>query len=179
MLSNVQIQNLLTDLEVTTTLFDTPFPTPTFLHLGLTLCCYNIPPIACHAACPATSAEQQTDIYCRAPSPHFTFECCVVYADNITSTSNPILLNPLVKVGYEGSAYKAVHSRETNLSAFQIYQALWTNRLRRWVAMTWWGEWDVQQRVMMWNKETLAREKGEFCVFDKMQVVVERGWKHV
>jgi hypothetical protein len=89
------------------------------------------------------------------------------------------LLNPLVKVGYEGSAYKAVHSRKTNLSAFQIYQALWTNRLRRWVAMTWWGEWDVQQRVMMWNKETLAREKGEFCVFDKMQVVVERGWKHV
>jgi hypothetical protein len=78
MLSNAKIQNLLTYLEVTTTLFDTRFPTPTLLHL-----------------------------------------------------------------------------------------------------MTWWGEWDVQQRVMMRNKETLAREKGEFCVFDKMQVVVERGWKHV
>jgi hypothetical protein len=59
MLSNAQIQNLLTYLEVTTTLFDTPFPTPTLLHLGLTLCCHhNIPLTTCRAACPATSAEQ-------------------------------------------------------------------------------------------------------------------------
>jgi hypothetical protein len=34
-------------------------------------------------------------------------ECCLIHADNPLSTSKPILLNSLVKVGYNGSAYDA------------------------------------------------------------------------
>jgi hypothetical protein len=106
-------------------------------------------------------------------------ECCLIHADNPLSTSNPILLNPLVKVGYNGSTYDAVHSQEAVMSVFEIYEAIWTNRLRRWSLMAWWREWEVQQRIMMWNKETGRSEKGELCIIDEMQVVVERGWKHV
>lgn len=106
-------------------------------------------------------------------------ECCLIHADNPLSASKPILLNPLVKVGYNGSAYDAVHSAESIMSPFRIFRAVWENRFRRWFTVTWWKDWDVQQRIMMWTKETGEKEKGEFCVVDEMQVIYEKGWRHV
>jgi hypothetical protein len=70
MLSNAQIQSLLIHVEATTTLFDTPFPSPTLLHLGLTLCRNDLPPTTCRAEHPATPAKQQTGIHCRAALEH-------------------------------------------------------------------------------------------------------------
>jgi hypothetical protein len=106
-------------------------------------------------------------------------ECCLLYADNPLSTSKPILLNPAVRVGYNGSAYDVMHSAEAVLSPLQIWSAVWENRLRRWVTATWWKEWVVQQRIMLWTKVTGQEEKGEFCAINEMQVIMERGWKHV
>jgi hypothetical protein len=95
------------------------------------------------------------------------------------STSKPILVNPLVQVTYNGSAYDTVHSYMASLSPFQIYKALWSNRLRRFFTTLWWKEREVRQRVMLWSKETGGTEKGEFCAINEMQVIEERGWKHV
>jgi hypothetical protein len=106
-------------------------------------------------------------------------ECCLIHADNPLSTSKPILLNTLVKVGYNGSAYDAIHSPSMSLSPLQMYTAIWTNRLHRWFSTAWWRKWEVQQQVMMWTKETGGREVGEFCIVDEMQVIMETGWKHV
>ncbi|KAF2030340.1 hypothetical protein EK21DRAFT_100554 [Setomelanomma holmii] len=106
-------------------------------------------------------------------------ECCIIHSDNPISKSKPILLNPMVKVGYNGSAYEAIHSDSAVLSPLQIWKAVWENRLRRWCTATWWKEWQVQQRVMLWTKNTGQEEKGEFCAINEMQVIMERGWKHV
>ena len=65
------------------------------------------------------------------------------------------------------------------MSPFRIFRAVWENRFRRWFTVTWWKDWDVQQRIMMWTKETGEKEKGEFCVVDEMQVIYEKGWRHV
>jgi hypothetical protein len=107
-------------------------------------------------------------------------ECCLIHADNPLSASKGIFLNPNVKVGYNGSAYDAVHSPKSVLSPFQIYRAVWENRLRRWLfTTTWWTEFVVQKTIMKWTQETGGNEAGGFCTIDEMQVIYERGWKHV
>jgi hypothetical protein len=105
-------------------------------------------------------------------------ECCFIHADNPLSRSKPIFLNPLVKVGYNGSAYDAVHSPGSILSPLDIFTSLWANRLRR-VATPWWKEWEVQRRILRWMRERGELERGGFCVVDEMQVVRGNGWGHV
>jgi hypothetical protein len=106
-------------------------------------------------------------------------ECCLIHADNPLSTSKPILLNPNVKVGYNGSAYEAVHPPELIMSPFLIYLAIWESRLRRLFSMTWVKERLVRGSVMEWLKEKKGSEPGVFCTINEMQVIMERGWKHV
>lgn len=106
-------------------------------------------------------------------------ECCLIHADNHLSASKPILLNPNVKVGYNGSAYDAMHSSEAAMSPFQILGASWENRLRRLFALTWFKEMQVRQIIRMWMDGTGETEPGAFCAINEMQVIMERGWKHV
>jgi hypothetical protein len=102
-------------------------------------------------------------------------ECCLIHADNPLSISKPILLNPNVKVGYNGSAYDAVHSKESIMSPFQIYRAMWENRLRRWSSISWLRDVKTRRSIMAWTKETGERERGGFCAINEMQVIMERG----
>jgi hypothetical protein len=106
-------------------------------------------------------------------------ECCLIHADNPLSTSRPILLNPNVKVGYNGSAYDAVHSRNAIMSPFQIFRAMWENRLRRWTSMSWLRDLTMRKSIVSWTRETGETERGGFCAINEMQVIMERGWKHV
>jgi hypothetical protein len=106
-------------------------------------------------------------------------ECCLIHADNPLSTSKPILLNPNVIVGYNGSAYEAMHSPEAFMSPFYIFRATWENRLRRLFTLTWLKEWKVRQIIAMWMDHSGETELGEFCTINEMQVIYERGWKHV
>ncbi|KAF1913680.1 cryptococcal mannosyltransferase 1-domain-containing protein [Ampelomyces quisqualis] len=106
-------------------------------------------------------------------------ECCLIHADNPLSTSRPILLNPNVKVGYNRSAYDAVHSKDAIMSPFQIYRAMWENRMRRWLSMSWLRDANIQKSITAWTKVTGESERGGFCAINEMQIIMERGWKHV
>jgi hypothetical protein len=106
-------------------------------------------------------------------------ECCLIHADNPLSASKGIFVNPNVKVGYNGSAYDAVNSPESALSPLQIYRATWQNRLQRWFTSGWWKEQEVQKRISAWTKATGNTEIGGFCSINEMQVIMEKGWKHV
>jgi hypothetical protein len=84
-----------------------------------------------------------------------------------------------VIVGYNGSAYEAMHSPEAIMSPFQISVATWENRLRRLLTWTWLKELKVRQIIGMWMDNTGETEPGAFCTINEMQVIMERGWKHV
>lgn len=99
-------------------------------------------------------------------------ECCLIHADNPLSVSKGVYLNPNVRVGYNVTAYEASHSQKA-LSPWNIWKALWLNRLLRWTSTPLFKEWMIQRQ----NK--LDHERGEFCLINEMQIITERGWKHV
>lgn len=89
-------------------------------------------------------------------------------------------MNPEVLVGYSGAAYDAVHPQRLLLSSWQIYKALWENRIRRWVTSPWLKEWSVRRRVSKWERKSKDhREAGGICLINEMQVLAENGWAHV
>ena len=106
-------------------------------------------------------------------------ECCLIHADYALSTSPGIFLNPSVKVGYNGSSYDAVNSPSAVLSPLAISVALWQNRLLRFFTTVSIKGWVVRGRLARWVRETEGGERGAFCLIDEMQVLYERGWKHV
>jgi hypothetical protein len=106
-------------------------------------------------------------------------ECCLIHADNPLSIRKGVFLNPNVKVGYNGSSYDAVHSPDAILSPLQICRAVWKNRLLRWSTTTMFKKRVVRGRVGKWVMETKSWEKGGFCFINEMQILYERGWKHM
>jgi hypothetical protein len=106
-------------------------------------------------------------------------ECCLIHADNPLSESKGIFLNPNVKVGYNGSSYDAVHSPNAVMSPLQIFKSIWENRLLRWSTTTMFEEQFVRKRVEKWVGESKGREGGDFCLINEMQILYERGWRHV
>ncbi len=108
-------------------------------------------------------------------------ECCLIHADNRLQRHSGIYLNPDVRVGYSGEAYNAMQSMDQVLTSWQIFFALWENRLRRWITSPRSKQWVVHKRVQSWQKEDKQKnsEPGEFCLINEMQVLVGNGWAHV
>jgi hypothetical protein len=109
-------------------------------------------------------------------------ECCLIHADNPASRTRGVFLNPAVRVGYNRNAYDAVHPQGGGswLSLSQIWFGLWRNRLARWSTTPWFKERLVHGRVERWERAAKGREeKGEFCLINEMQVVVDNGWAHL
>src|SRR5687768_15766471 len=78
-------------------------------------------------------------------------ECCLIHIDNPLRHQKQIYVNPHVLVGYSGEAYDAVHPQELLLSSWQVFKALWENRIRRWVTSPLLKEWGVKRRVKEWK----------------------------
>lgn len=127
-------------------------------------------------------------------------ECCLIHADNplSSSSSSPssqgsppplqIYLNPTVKVGYNGSSYNAINAPSAALSPLRIFLAVWENRVLRWATTPLVKRWVVGRRVAAWIGGAVGgaegggkerTEKGGFCLVDEMQILYERGWKHI
>jgi hypothetical protein len=67
-------------------------------------------------------------------------ECCLIHVDNPLRVEKRTYVNPQVRVGYSGEAYDAVHPQGLLLSAWQVFKALWENRIRRWITSPWFKE---------------------------------------
>ncbi|CAE7206105.1 hypothetical protein PTNB85_09589 [Pyrenophora teres f. teres] len=107
-------------------------------------------------------------------------ECCLIHADNPFSASKGVFLNPNVKVGYNGSAFDAVNSPQAIMSPFNIWTAVWKNRVLRVFTHPFFKEHVVSQRLRKWSTETEQRsERGEFCLINEMQILYEKGWRHM
>jgi hypothetical protein len=106
-------------------------------------------------------------------------ECCLIHADNPLSVLKGVFLNPNVKVGYNGSSYEAVISPSAILSPLQMFKSVWKNRLLRWSTTTMFKERFVAGRVGKWVSDTKGWERGSFCLINEMQILYERGWKHM
>lgn len=106
-------------------------------------------------------------------------ECCLVHVDNPLRVEKRTYVNPLVRVGYNGDAYNAVHPQELLLSSWQIFKALWVNRFLRWVWSPRFKEWKVHKQVTKWSSVSKQHEAGEICLINEMQVLIENGWAHV
>ncbi|EFX01642.1 polysaccharide export protein [Grosmannia clavigera kw1407] len=107
-------------------------------------------------------------------------ECCLIHADNRLSDSKGIWLNPNVRVGYDTSAYKAVHSASQSwVSSRSIVTGLWKNCLLRWLTTPWMHDSSIGRHVRQWKElDVNNTEGGAFCLIDEMQVLVENGWGH-
>jgi hypothetical protein len=107
-------------------------------------------------------------------------ECCLIHADNPTSKTKGVFLNPSVRVGYNQAAYDAVHPRGSWLSSFDILTGLWKSRISRWTSIPWIKTHRISIRLKLWKyQEPESQEPGEICLNDEMQVIVENGWAHV
>jgi hypothetical protein len=118
-------------------------------------------------------------------------ECCLIHADNPLSLTQGVLLNPNVRVGYNGPAYETVNpGRGSWLSSSEILVGLWKARIWRWVTTTYFKDSVVDRRLRAWEKESIARywenehntqhyEPGRHCLINEMQVLVPNGWAHV
>ena len=106
-------------------------------------------------------------------------ECCLIHADNPASATKGVFLNPSVKVGYNMTAYIAMHSTYASMSPLYMYLSMWQNRILRWTTTPWFKERLVHSKVKTWSELTQEKEPGEYCLVDEMQVIFERGWKHV
>lgn len=106
-------------------------------------------------------------------------ECCLIHADNPLSARKGVFLNPMVRVAYSGAAYDTIHTKYAVMSAWEIYAALWKSRVLGWSTTSFFKSWVVKKRVWKWESETAGRERGGFCLINEMQVIYERGWKHV
>lgn len=100
-------------------------------------------------------------------------ECCLIHIDN--PVEKRIYVNPQVRVGYSAEAYDAVHSQRLLLFYWQIFTALWENRIRRWVTSPWLKEWEVS-RVGKWKRVSKENEEtGQICLVNEMQVLAGNG----
>ncbi|KAF2631871.1 glycosyltransferase family 69 protein [Macroventuria anomochaeta] len=107
-------------------------------------------------------------------------ECCLIHIDNPLRVEKRTYVNPQVRVGYSGEAYDAVHPQGLLLSSWQVFKALWENRIRRWMTSPWLKEGEVSRRVKRWKSMSRENEEaGEICLINEMQVLVENGWAHV
>ncbi|KAL8948285.1 MAG: hypothetical protein Q9222_005520, partial [Ikaeria aurantiellina] len=115
-------------------------------------------------------------------------ECCLIHADNPLSAEKGVFVNPLVRVGYSGPAYEAVHSSEPWPGLWEAALGIWKLRFWKLVTPTFLRRWKVEGRVRRWVDEGGSREgegkrmlgKGEMgCLVDEMQVLVGNGWAHV
>jgi hypothetical protein len=107
-------------------------------------------------------------------------ECCLIHADNPLSATHGIFLNPLVKVGYNGMAYDVANSRSAELSLFGVYMGIWRNRVWRFTTTPMFKEWVVTDRISMWKKKNPGvDEPAWYCLINEMQVLFEKGWRHV
>lgn len=107
-------------------------------------------------------------------------ECCLIHADNPLSPSKGVWLNPEVRVGYDGPAYKQVNLHPPWLSTWTILKGCWENRLRRWFTTPWFKNQIVNWRLRRWKKsDPKNQELGTFCLINEMQILVENGWKHL
>ncbi|KAF2632699.1 glycosyltransferase family 69 protein [Macroventuria anomochaeta] len=106
-------------------------------------------------------------------------ECCLIHADNPLSATKGIFLNAAVQVGYNMTAYNAVHSPDAVMSPLRMYTRIWQSRILRWSTTPLFKERVVHNRVTKWAEETKEKEPGEYCLVNEMQVIFERGWKHV
>ncbi|KAG0156047.1 hypothetical protein PDIDSM_3223 [Penicillium digitatum] len=107
-------------------------------------------------------------------------ECCLIHTDNPLSLEKGVYLNPLVRVGYSGAAFAAVHPVMDWLSAKRVLQGLWVNRLRRLGITSWLKEAVVRRRLDSWRALSIEREeRGELCIINEMQVLHRYGWAHV
>jgi hypothetical protein len=105
-------------------------------------------------------------------------ECCLIHVDNPLRDKRTYL-NPQVRVGYNGVAYNNVHPQKILLSSWEIYKALWENRLLRWTTSPRLKEWKIRRKVAEWKRSSKESEAGEICLINEMQVLVENGWAHV
>jgi hypothetical protein len=107
-------------------------------------------------------------------------ECCLIHTDNPLRVGKRAYVNPQVRVGYNGEAYDAVHPQGLLLSSWQVFKALWENRIRRWTTSPWLKEWEVSRRVARWRSGSKDNEEvGEICLINEMQVLIKNGWAHV
>ncbi|KAJ4293217.1 hypothetical protein N0V90_008499 [Kalmusia sp. IMI 367209] len=107
-------------------------------------------------------------------------ECCLIHADNPLSVTNGVFLNPVVRVGYNATSFDAIHSQYEELSMLDIWKGVWKNRILRWLTTPVLKEWVVRQRVKNWRKKHGSEdEPGGFCLINEMQVIHEKGWRHV
>lgn len=109
-------------------------------------------------------------------------ECCLVHSDNYLSREKGVWLNPKVRVGYNGVAYKAVNPDISRswVSMASVARGIWTNRILRWFTSPWFKEMVVRYRVRQWkNKHPDSEELGISCLINEMQVLVANGWAHV
>jgi len=113
-------------------------------------------------------------------------ECCLVHADNPLSATRGVFLNPNVLVSYNSSVYDMLHSPEALMGPYTIWRRVWWNRVVRWGTWVWVKEAVVRRRVGGWVKEGRGkwekekrREVGEVCLINEMQVLHEKGWRHV
>lgn len=107
-------------------------------------------------------------------------ECCLIHADNPLSQTKGVYVNPLVRVGYNGPAYSAVHPTIAWIALQKVGLALWENRIRRWTTTQQFKKLRVRWRVAGWQGADSGRfEPAEFCIINEMQVLVENGWAHV
>ena len=107
-------------------------------------------------------------------------ECCLAHTDNPLSRSKGVWLNPLVRVGYSGSAYDVANPTGWWLSTWKITKWSWQNRFSRWFTSVWFKEQVVRWRVSSWRKKPLkSDEKGVYCLIIEMQVLVSTWWKHL
>lgn len=72
-----------------------------------------------------------------------------------------------------------MHTTYATMSPLWMYLSIWQNRILRWSTTPWFKERVVHSRVTRWTKETNEKEPGEYCLVNEMQVIFERGWKHV
>ncbi|KAF2134173.1 glycosyltransferase family 69 protein [Dothidotthia symphoricarpi CBS 119687] len=99
-------------------------------------------------------------------------ECCLIHVDNPLRIEKQTYVNPQVRVGYNGKAYDGMHPQKVLLSSWQVFKALWENRIRRWITSPLLKEWSVRGRVG-------HEEDGKICLVDEMQVLRGNGWAHV
>lgn len=115
-------------------------------------------------------------------------ECCLIHADNPLSVQKGVWVNPVVRVGYNGTSYDAIQAHSV-MGVGKIWRRVWKNRILRWWTTPAFKEWVVRRRVREWvreqrrgsdgGEEEEKTEKAAFCLVNEMQVIGTLGWKHL
>jgi hypothetical protein len=104
----------------------------------------------------------------------------LIHADNPLSKTQGVFLNPLVRVGYNSTSYDTINSESSALSLYDVYKGIWHNRVLRWSTTSMFKEWVVSNRIRKWRRKHLMYdERAGFCLVNEMQVMFEKGWRHV